>query len=311
MAIVPSIGASDMGFIDRLALLAADIKVSHSIFALPFGLLATFLAVADDRILPDPVALLLMVLCMVLARTTAMTANRWADATIDRVNPRTAARAIPAGRLNRRFVLGCVGVFALFFVLATGGFWLLDGNVYPLVLSPLVLLWLVGYSFTKRVTWLCHLWLGAALALSPLAAVIAIQPSFLSGPAVYLLALMVMCWVAGFDIIYALQDVQSDRATGVFSMPARLGVNRALWASRLLHVLAVAALVVLWYISPVLHVAFGMGVIVVVVLLIIEHALVWGSKTHQIHMAFFTLNGIISVVLGAMGMIDIVRHVSA
>lgn len=292
---------------DRLSALASDIKLSHSIFALPFGLLATFLAAAWDGKLPGILTLGLIVVCMVLARTTAMVANRWADARIDAMNPRTAARAIPSGRLTRRFTLQCAIISGGGFIAAASGFWFLHGNLYPFLVSPLVLVWLVAYSLTKRMTWLCHLILGGALALSPLAASLAIQPNYLTSVAPYLLALMVMCWVGGFDIIYALQDVASDRKTGIYSIPARLGVEPALWISRAMHGLAVIALVGLWQVSPVLNTGFAVGIVIVAILLIVEHGLVWGSDTRRIHMAFFTVNGVISVVLGALGIFDVVQ----
>ena len=285
--------------------LARDIKLIHSVFALPFALLATFMAAASTGELPKAAALGLIVLCMVLARTVAMTANRWIDRSIDAANPRTAGRAIPAGRLSARFVLGGAIVCAGGFVLATTGFWILFSNPWPALLSPFVLSWLVFYSFTKRLTWLCHLFLGSALAISPLAATVAIEPAFLHAPDAWLLAVMVMCWVAGFDVIYALADVKVDRQGGLFSMPAKLGEDPALWISRVLHLAALAALVYLVWVSKPLHVGFSFGVAAAAALLLLEHLLVWGSKTHRIPVAFLTVNGIISLVLGALGIMDI------
>lgn len=295
------------GLAARLLLVAADIKLSHSVFALPFALLATFLAAATAARLPSVVELALIVVCMVLARTVAMAVNRWADARFDAANPRTAQRAIPAGRLRRSFVLTVALACAAGFIVAASGFWIASGNVWPMVLSPLVLAWLAGYSFTKRFTWLCHLWLGAALALSPVAAYIAIEPGGLvatSGG--WLLALMVTCWVAGFDILYALQDVEVDRSAGLYSMPARFGAERALWISRGLHTTSLAALIVLGLVTPTLQWAFAAGVGVVAILLVLEHALVWGSRTHRLDVAFLTVNGVISVLLGGLGIVDVV-----
>ncbi|MCC7205139.1 MAG: UbiA family prenyltransferase, partial [Phycisphaeraceae bacterium] len=166
----------DRSLLTSMAALARDIKLSHSVFALPFALLATFLAASHRGRLPGVLELTLLVVCMVLARTLAMSVNRWADAGLDAQNPRTARRAIPAGRLSRSFVLGAAVVCFAGFVLAAGGFWLVNGNPWPVVLSPLVGGWLALYSFTKRYTWLCHLFLGSSLALSPIAATIAIDP---------------------------------------------------------------------------------------------------------------------------------------
>ena len=293
----------------RIGLLAQDIKLSHSIFALPFALLATFLAAASVDRLPQPLALCLIVLCMVLARTVAMTVNRWADRYVDAHNPRTAGRAIPSGKLSPIFVLATAGICAAAFVIASAGFWLISDNVWPLLLSPAVLAWLMVYSFTKRFTALCHLFLGSALALSPLAAAIAIEPSLLGRAEPYLLAMMVTCWVGGFDIIYALLDVDIDRQAGLYSMPAQIGVEPALWLSRLLHLLALVTLVILSRISSVLGTGFDVGVAIVGGLLVLEHALMWRSQTHHIHVAFFTINGLISVLLGVLGIIDAIQAV--
>ncbi|MCC7147472.1 MAG: UbiA family prenyltransferase [Phycisphaeraceae bacterium] len=291
----------------RLFWLGRDIKISHSVFALPFALLATFLAAGSRGQWPGVVPLGLVVLCMFFARTMAMAINRWADARLDAVNPRTAGRAIPAGRLSERFVLGAAGMCAGLLVVSAGGFWLWEGNVWPVVFSPLVVAWLAAYSFVKRVSWLCHLFLGGALALSPLAAVLAIEPGFLGQADAYLLAGMVICWVAGFDVIYALQDVEADRALGLFSMPAKLGVEPALWVARGLHLLAFLALVELARRSELLGNGFRLGLVMVAGLLVVEHVLVFRSKTHHIHLAFFTLNGVISLLLGAAGIFDVVR----
>ena len=296
----------------RLVLLARDIKLSHSVFALPFALLGGLLAAAHKGELLDPALLGLIVVCMVLARTVAMTMNRWADRHLDGENPRTLRRALPSGQLDHRFMLNAAILCAVGFVAAAGGFYfLVDGNLWPLMLSPLALLWLVGYSYTKRFTWLCHLFLGVALALSPVAAAIAVAPAYLAGPAApYALALMVLCWVAGFDIIYALQDVEVDRRTGIHSLPARLGVEPALWISRLLHLGAVAALIALCRLSAPLGVGFAIGTAAVAGLLVLEHALVWRSRTHHINIAFFAVNGVISIALGALGIVDVMRYVS-
>lgn len=307
----------------RLTHLAQDIKLSHSVFALPFAFLAAFMAAVSEHpvgrgkganslafegLLPSGVELVLILICMACARTVAMLANRLVDARLDALNPRTAGRALPSGRLSRRYMIVTTWACAIAFIVATAGFLWLGDNPFPLMLSPLVLAWIAGYSYTKRFTWLCHLFLGSALALSPIAAAIAIQPAYIVSAQPWLLALMVLCWVAGFDIIYALQDVVVDRQTGVYSMPANLGVEPALWGSRVLHVVALAMLVSLWMASPMLDAGFAVAVAIVAGLLIIEHALVWVSQTHHIHMAFFTLNGIISLLLGGLGIIDVVLY---
>ncbi len=292
---------------NQLLVLTRDIKLAHSVFALPFALLASFLA-ADYRDRPlAAYELLLIVLCMVLGRTFAMTVNRLADARIDAANPRTAGRALPSGRLSRRFALFTLLATALAFIAAAALFVPLSDNPLPLWLSPLVLLFLAFYSFTKRFTWLCHVYLGCALAVSPAAAALAIEPPVLLLPDLWLLCAMVACWVAGFDVIYALQDLHVDRAQHLHSMPAKLGVEPALWISRALHLLCVLCLLAVWRQSTPLDYLFLLGVLLVVLLLILEHALVWRSATHHIHMAFFTLNGVISLVLGTLGIADVLR----
>ena len=289
----------------KLALLAGDIKLTHTVFAMPFALLATFLSAGSTDRLPGLDEFVLIVVCMFLARTVAMTVNRLADAKLDATNPRTAGRALPSGRLDTVFMWAAAKIAALLFILAAGGFWLMRGNVWPVVLSPIVLAYLAGYSYTKRFTWLCHLYLGTALALSPIAAAIAIEPSYLMRPEPWLLAGMVTCWVGGFDVIYALQDLAHDESMGLFSMPSRLGANTALWASRLLHFTAVAMLLSLWWFSPGLRVLFLIAAALTIGLLVLEHALVWRSKTHRIHIAFLMVNGIISLLLGTAGIVDV------
>ncbi len=292
----------------KLAAVARDIKLSHTVFAMPFALLATFLSAGSAGRLPSAVEFGLIVLCMFLARTVAMTVNRLADARFDQSNPRTDSRAIPGGRLAPKFVYAIVILCAAGFIAATAGFWLVCGNPWPMILSPFVLMYLAGYSYTKRFTWLCHLYLGSALALSPIAAVIAIEPGYLHLAEPWLLAGMVACWVGGFDVIYALQDVEHDRSLGLYSMPAMLGVGRALGVSRVLHVTAAACLLMLWHTSPLLGLVFLSASVLTVALLVLEHALVWRSKTHHINAAFLTVNGVISLLLGTAGIVEVVTE---
>lgn len=297
---------SAVGLTQKLALVARDIKLSHTVFAMPFALLAVFLSAGWAGRLPALDEFVLILVCMFLARTFAMTVNRLADAKLDATNPRTAGRALPSGRLESGFVKATATLCALLFILAAGGFWLMHGNFWPMLLSPLVLVYLAGYSYTKRFTWLCHVYLGTALALSPIAAVIAIEPGYLGQLEPWLLAGMVACWVGGFDVIYALQDVEHDKAMGLFSMPSRLGANTSLWISRSLHLLTIACLLCLWYASPLLAVWFLAATVLTIALLLLEHALVWRSSTHHINVAFLTVNGIISLLLGAAGIMEVV-----
>jgi 4-hydroxybenzoate polyprenyltransferase len=285
--------------------LGRDIKLSHSVFALPFAVLGMMLAAGWAGRLPRVIELLLIVFCMVTARTYAMAVNRWADATIDAANPRTAKRALPSGRVGRGFMVMTIGLSASGLVGGAAGFWIVSNNAWPVLLSPLVLAVLSVYSFAKRFTWACHLLLGFALAISPVAAAVAIEPGYLGQPTAWLLAGMVLCWVAGFDVIYALQDVGFDRQAGLFSMPATLGEDRAIWISRFLHVGAWGLLVAAWWVSPQLQVMFAAAVIAVGVLLVLEHFLIWRSPTRHLNMAFFTVNGVVSVLLGLAGCVDV------
>lgn len=290
---------------------AADIKLAHSVFALPFALMGMMLAAGAQGRWPSIVEVLLIVLCMVFARTFAMLVNRWADRKIDADNPRTKSRALPAGRVRPTAAVVFIAANALFFLATCAGFYLLRDNPWPLTLAFPVLLWLAGYSYAKRFTWLCHVMLGSALAISPVAAALAINPAYVAQPAVWLLAGMVTCWVAGFDIIYALQDVEVDRRQGNWSVPSRLGVEPGLWISRMLHLAAVGFLLTATIIEPQLNLGMWVGFCVVVVLLLTEHLLIWRDRQRHLPLAFFTLNGIISVVLGLLGCVDVVLHLQA
>ncbi|MEO6436805.1 MAG: 4-hydroxybenzoate octaprenyltransferase, partial [Tepidisphaeraceae bacterium] len=226
----------------RLALLASDIKISHTIFAMPWAILAAVMAWHRAG---GPVwgKLILIIACMVTARTVAMASNRLLDADLDARNPRTARRALPSGRLSVRFVSGAFVVCVALFVAATGLFYVFYANPWPLALALPVLAFLSAYPLFKRFSRLCHYYLGAALALAPVCAWLAMSGSIAWPPVI--MAAAVMCWTAGFDIIYACQDFQSDRETGVVSIPAKLGIAPALWIARLTHVVCVALLIVL------------------------------------------------------------------
>jgi 4-hydroxybenzoate polyprenyltransferase len=284
----------------RLALFARDIKISHTIFAMPWALLATFLAAGGS---PQLGKLALIVLCMITARTLAMSSNRLLDAQLDARNPRTAGRAIPSGRLSRSFYVLILTACGFAFIGATSLFWFVYHNAWPLILSIPVLGFIAAYPLLKRYSELCHYYLGAALALAPVCAWIAISPKLAASP--FLMAAAVLLWTAGFDIIYACQDYQSDLETGVVSVPARLGIGRALWIARITHLASFTAMILVGVCSPALSTLYFIGVACAGALLIVEHCLVRADDLSKVGLAFFTINGLISVLVGTLGIIDV------
>jgi len=269
---------------DRALIYGRMIKFSHSVFALPFALASVALA-ADQNTRGRDVAWI--VVAMVGARSAAMGFNRLADQEIDARNPRTAGRELPRGVLRRGEVWAFVALSAAALVLAAAML-----NPLCLLLSPVALAIVFGYSYTKRFTALSHLVLGLGLALAPVGAWLAIRGAF--APAPLVLGLAVLCWVAGFDTIYACQDVAFDRASGLLSLPARLGVARALAAARGFHLLAVVLLGLVYRLAP-LHPVYLVGVAAVAALLVYEHSLVRAHDLSRIDAAFFAVNGWISL----------------
>lgn len=262
------------------------VKFSHSLFALPFALAGAALAAADGPVSLEP--LLWIVLATLCARNAAMGFNRLVDQTYDALNPRTRERELPAGRLSRGAVWIFTTLLAALFVLASF-------QLHPLCgwLSPLALLIIFGYSYTKRFTWLSHLILGLALSLAPMGSWLAIRGS-LSAVAC-LLGAAVLLWVAGFDVIYNCQDVDFDRRHGLHSLPARFGIQRSLLAARALHAGALAALAGIGFMAE-LHPVYWAGWLVIACLIVWEHRLVSGRDLSRLNVAFFHLNGAISVL---------------
>jgi 4-hydroxybenzoate polyprenyltransferase len=261
------------------------IKWEHSIFALPFALTAAVLAAGGW---PPLRVIALIVLCMVSARTAAMSFNRWADADIDALNPRTAKRALPAGELSRGFVLGFTMLSAVVFVV--GAFAL---NKLAGLLSPVALLVVLSYSYMKRVTRWSHLVLGLALGIAPSAAWIAVRGDL--DPRIVLLTGIVLLWVGGFDILYACQDFDHDRRVGLNSVPQAFGLQAAFWIARIMHLTMAALLFVLLHLFD-LGVVALIGICLVVLLLAYEHSIISPTDLRRMNAAFFTLNGVISVV---------------
>ena len=280
------------------------IRFSHTIFALPFAFIAALLAWQDERF--RAADLLGIVLCMVFARSAAMAFNRIVDRDIDAKNPRTAGRHLPAGLLETRTVLLFAILCSVAFIASSGLFLLREpANPWPLYLSAPVLIFVLGYSLAKRFTSLAHLWLGAALALAPVAAWIAIVG--LKGLGVPLvLGAAVMCWVAGFDILYACQDADFDRAAGLHSIPARIGIAASLYLAALLHFAMFAMLVLLGFASEHLGPIYLGGLGLIGALLVYEHALVQADDLTRVNRAFFHVNGVISLGLLALVILQLI-----
>ena len=286
------------------------IRFSHTLFALPFALLAYVMAHFETPTVSfrwlDLVGILL---CMVFARSAAMGFNRFADRKFDAKNPRTASRHLPSGILLSKHVLLFVLICSLGFIAST---LLFLPNRIPLLASVPMLLFLFGYSYTKRWTVAAHFWLGAALMLAPLAAWVVVRPVLLPVPIPpLLLGLAVLFWTAGFDLIYATQDAECDKKQGLHSIPGRYGIKTAFRISLLCHVMAV----VLWGSIPFFFapfgVIFGIGVGLVAIVLAVEHYLVQPHRGHptdlqRINVAFFQLNVLVSLGLAAVGIIDLV-----
>jgi 4-hydroxybenzoate polyprenyltransferase len=270
------------------------IKFEHTLFALPFALAAAAIAARGHGL--SVARLAGIVIAMAGARTAAMGFNRIVDRHIDAKNPRTARREIPAGAISVRAAWTMTLVATAVFVGAAAAL-----GPLCLALSPVALFFLYGYSFTKRFTALCHLFLGLAIASGPAGAWIAVRGDF--GWAPGLLMIAVGAWIAGFDILYALADRDFDRTTGLHSIPARFGVSGALAISALCHLVTAGALVALWSVAH-LGALYLTGVVVVIALLVYEHLIVRPSDLSRLGVAFFNLNGYVSVAFFIATLVD-------
>jgi 4-hydroxybenzoate polyprenyltransferase len=288
-----------MGWIKRVKLILEMIKFEHTVFALPFAYFGAVLGslVVMDR-LPSWGQIGWVTLAMVGARSAAMALNRLIDRHIDARNPRTANRAIPAGQISVRAVWWFVIVsFLVLFIAAY------NLNRLAVQLFPLAVFVLVIYSYTKRFTWTCHLVLGAAIGLAPLGGWVATTGQ-IDGVALLLFATVAL-WTAGFDVIYACQDEGFDREEGLYSIPARFGLARALQMARWFHVGTTLGLLLLWLLTP-LSGWFFVGVLVAAAILIYEHRIVSPDDLSRLNTAFFTMNGIMSVVVFLFAMVDVI-----
>ncbi len=286
----------------RLRLTLEMIKFEHSVFALPFALTGALLAWRESGFAVQGLLWRFgwIIVAMVSARSAAMTFNRILDADIDKRNRRTAMRALPAGHLSLRFAWAFTGVAIAVFLWAAR-----ELGPLCLVLAPLALAVVLGYSFAKRFTSFAHLWLGLALGIAPAAAWIAMLGTL--DPRILWLTAAVMFWTAGFDVIYACQDFEFDCNEGLCSIPRRVGVANALQIARLLHVLMVACLFALVFAFH-LHVLSMLGVAAVIALLIYEHGLVMPHDLSRVNAAFFTVNGYVGLLFFAFWAADILLN---
>jgi len=274
-----------VGFLQKTRTTLEMIKWEHSIFALPFALTATLLAAHG---LPSLRTLGWILVAMVSARSCAMAFNRWADADLDAANPRTRSRAIPAGLLSRQFVLGFTVLMALVFILAAA-----ELNRLTLLLSPIALIVLLGYSYMKRWSRWSHLVLGLALGLAPTAAWIAVRGSL--DPRILVLTAAVTLWVGGFDVLYACQDFDHDRAAGLHSMPQSVGISTAFWVARVMHLVMLLLLACFAWLFA-FGVAGWLGIAAAGLLLAYEHSIVSPHDLRRLNAAFFTMNGVIAMI---------------
>ncbi|MYE88773.1 4-hydroxybenzoate octaprenyltransferase [Candidatus Poribacteria bacterium] len=279
----------------KIKIILDMIKFEHTIFMLPFAIMSAFIA---SNGLPALDKFVWILVAMVGARSCAMAFNRLADAEIDKANPRTSMRAIPAGLIAKGAVWGFTLVSAALLVFAAYNL-----NPLSLALSPVALVVIMGYSYTKRFTSFSHLWLGTSLSIAPIGSWIAIKGQFDWTP--MLLGLAVLLWTAGFDIIYACQDFDFDRKHRLYSIPAKFGVRPALWISSMLHVVMVAVLIGVTLLTD-LGVVYLVGVGIVIIILIYEHTIVKPHDLSRVNLAFFTLNGMVSLVLMALSVVDLV-----
>lgn len=294
------------------------IKFSHTIFAMPFALIGFCLAVfTTNDSLPSRwvfsdgtlyggmrayldniyIKLLLVVLCMVFARSAAMAFNRYLDKNFDALNPRTAIREIPAGIISANSALWFTIACSLLFMLSA--FFI---NPLCFYLSPVALLVILGYSYTKRFTPLCHLILGLGLSLAPIGAYLAVTAQFHLLPILF--SLTVLCWVSGFDIIYALQDEEFDRSNNLHSIPAALGKKRALRISELLHFLSAIFVTLAGWLGD-FALWYWIGVAIFIGMLVYQHSIVKPNDLRRVNLAFMTANGIASVVFAVFVILDL------
>ncbi|MFM1929610.1 MAG: hypothetical protein RL387_938 [Bacteroidota bacterium] len=271
------------------------VKFSHTIFAMPFAIIGFVLGLRYNWMEHTTISnvwvkFILVIVCMVTARSTAMAFNRYLDRHFDKLNPRTAIREIPAGIIKAEKALVFIGINMVIFITATYFI-----NTICFYLSPIALFVILFYSYTKRFTYLCHLVLGIGLALAPIGAYLAVTGSFAILPLLFSFA--VVFWVSGFDIIYALQDIDFDQSQSLYSIPSYWGLEKALNIARVLHVVSAIFVIIAFYIGG-FHVLYVLGLAVFIGMLLYQHSIVKPNDLSKVNIAFMTANGIASVVFG-------------
>lgn len=274
------------------------VKFSHSIFAMPFAILGFFLGVRLNALAFDYMMLIYIVLAMIFARNAAMGFNRYLDRRIDKINPRTAQREVASGLISSRKALVFVIINAILFISVSGLI-----NLLTFALSPVALIVILGYSYTKRFTPLCHLVLGLGLSLAPIGAYISVTGEF-NNIIPIIFSIIVLFWTAGFDIIYALQDINFDKTNELHSIPSLLGENKALLTSRLLHFFASLLVLINGYLLG-SNLLYWIAAGIFILLLISQHRLVRPNDLSKINLAFFTLNGVASIIFASLVIVSL------
>jgi 4-hydroxybenzoate polyprenyltransferase len=284
------------------------VKFSHTIFAMPFALIGFVLGVKHLEDLQRPsqsifLKLLLVLICMVTARSTAMAFNRYLDRHFDKLNPRTAIREIPAGIIKAEKAMVFIIINASIFVLTTYFI-----NPICFYLSPVALFVIMFYSYTKRFTFLCHLVLGVGLSLAPIGAYLAVTGSFALLPLLFSFA--VIFWVSGFDVIYALQDIEFDKSQALYSIPSYWGLQQALNIARLLHVFSAAFIIAAYFVGGFNFIYLG-GMLVFIGMLLYQHSIVKPNDLSKVNIAFMTANGIASIVFSVFVIASLIVQIIA
>jgi 4-hydroxybenzoate polyprenyltransferase len=273
------------------------VTFSHTVFAMPFAFIGFSLAVSQNDYHFSLKLLILIILCMIFARNAAMGFNRFADQSFDALNPRTASREIPSGKINSHSAAIFVIINVLLFITSTGFI-----NRLTLLLSPLALLIILGYSLTKRITALCHFILGLGLSLAPIGAYIAVTGKFNILPIIY--SLIVLSWVSGFDILYALQDDEFDRSNSLFSIPSKTGRKKAILISIIVHCITFLLVIIAGVFSTAGW-SYWTGAAFFSFLLVYQHLIVKHDDISKVNLAFATTNGIASIVFAAFVILDL------